>query len=578
MPALTSAFMDSFRKQVLLLISFPLFLTPSTGQEIYRDFSLSSGINHTGPNLGLAIADYDGDGDEDVYISREKAPNLLYQNLGNQTFEEVSQEAGVADPGTSHCSVWGDFDNDGLPDLYVCNRGEANSLYHNQGDGTFKEIGQSARVNALRDPRSVSLADVDGDGWLDIYVANLRQENILYRNNGDLTFSDITLSARVSDRLISMGTVFFDYDNDGDQDLYLTHDANQPNILYQNDGTGKFLNVSAFSGTDYAGFGMGVDVADVNRDGWLDIYITNLYYNTLLLNQQDGTFKDISESAGVHDIGMGWGTAFLDFDNDGWVDIYVANDSYFSPLPNVLYRNRGDLTFEIVEKNEAISSMYAGYGLGCFDLDLDGKIDIALANRGNDGNQLFRNESAVSGNWIQLKATGAESNRMAIGTRISLEANGILFTDEINAGTGYASQNSPTLHFGLGKIDKIDLLTVRWPNGEIEMAQNLGVNRLYRLEEGTVGWEDEPIDLSVVVAPNPSEDVVNIQLNNPEAAFVDIRVLDLRGREILRVWKGDMEMGTHSFLLEAGSIPVGRYVLMARIGDSLETKKFEYRR
>ncbi len=219
----------------------------ATAQTIsFSDITNSAGIGSVAVNSGVAFADYDNDGDDDVYVSvLSDKPNKLYQNLGNNTFMEVSGTTGAAYNGSTLASVWGDVNNDGHIDLYLGNSQQPNILYLNNGNGTFTDITATAGVADGGQPRSVLMADVDNDGFLDIYVANLAAPNVLYRNNGDLTFTDVTEASGATDDQIAMGSIFFDYDNDGDQDLYLTHDARQANILYQNDGTGHFTNVAA---------------------------------------------------------------------------------------------------------------------------------------------------------------------------------------------------------------------------------------------------------------------------------------------------------------------------------------------
>ena len=331
------------------------------GQIYFQEITQAADVaNPTNKNHGVAFGDFDNDGDEDLYAFTRLNENRLYENLGGGLFNDVALPMGVAHTGSARAAVWGDVNNDGWLDLYVGLYQEPDRLYLNNGpvnngDITFTDITFEAAIFNDRETISVHMADVDRDGWLDIYVANYLSENILYKNNGNLTFADATNLAGLNDASYSMGCAFFDYDNDGDQDLYLVHDFEAPNILYQNDGTGVFTNVATQVGVDLAKHGMGVDVADINNDGWLDMYITDLNENVLFLNNTDGTFTNIAEAAGVGDTGMGWSTMFLDFDNDGWQDIYVVNDSQFSPRPNVLYRNNGDLTFQTVDVGGPIS-------------------------------------------------------------------------------------------------------------------------------------------------------------------------------------------------------------------------------
>lgn len=572
-----------YLKLQLLILAILGLGTYTYSQADFMDVSEQSGFNNLGANKGVAIGDYDNDGDDDVYISLTSGSNVLYQNNGDGTYTNQAASLGVNYSGNTHASIWGDFDNDGHIDLYLGNKNASNKLYHNNGDGSFTDITEAAGVGVVSDPRSMLVADVDRDGYLDIYVLNLFAENALLRNNGDLTFTDITMESGATDPQLSMGAMFFDYDNDGDPDLYLTHDGNQPNILYQNDGTGKFVDVSATSGTNYAGFGMGVDFGDINNDGWLDIYFTNLYDNTLLLSNGDPngtgevTFTDISDQAMVTDQGMGWGTTFLDYNNDGLQDIYMVNDSYFSPLPNILYRNKGDNTFEIVSANSPLASMYAAYGTACTDINKDGLVDIFVANSGDDdGNQLFQNMTSNAGNWFQLKTVGTISNRLAIGTKVTIEAGGKIFTDEVSGGSGYASQNSQTLHFGLGAIETIDKMTIRWPNGLVETYENLAVNELMiAVENESINVNTaNPEDFGLVVRtfPNPVTTMLNVYMETQESMPLNVYVSDINGRKIAQLFSRDMQMEAQ-LLQWAPPSNTGVYLLTIQSEKFASTRK-----
>jgi len=548
----------------------------------FADISEQSGFDMLGSNYGVAIGDFDNDGDDDVYVSRNGQANLLHRNNGDGTYTDVASTSGVAYSGNTHTSVWGDFDNDGHLDLYLGNKDVPNILYHNNGDGSFTDITEESGIGMLSNPRAVLLADVDRDGYLDIYVANLFQKNALFKNNGDMTFTDIAEASGVTDAQLSMGSMFFDYDNDGEQDLYLTHDGNQPYILYQNDGAGNFTDVSEASGTDYAGQGMGVDFGDVNNDGWLDIYITNMSYNTLLLNNgADGngevTFTDVSDQAMVTDAGMGWGTTFLDFDNDGFQDIYMVNDGYFAPYPNILYRNKGDNTFEIVSENTPLANMHATYGVACTDMNNDGMVDIFVVNNGHgDGNQLFQNNTNSSGNWLKVKTVGTISNRAAIGTRVTIEAGGKIFTDEVSGGTGYASQNSQTLHFGLGDVDKIDKMTIRWANGLVETYEDLKTNELLIVVENeslSVNTNDpQAFGLIANNFPNPVVGMLNVYLETQRPQSLQVYVSDLSGKRIANLFSGDLKMEAR-LLQWSPPVSSGIYFLTIESKEFITTRK-----
>jgi len=340
-------------------ISLFFFHISSVGAQPIFEEVANSGLDAFSANEGIAIGDFNNDGWEDIYVSSPFGTNRLCKNMGDGTFQEVGSTAGVALSSLSVASTWGDINNDGFLDLYISLVNDNDQLFLNNGDETFQDITLSSGIANNANTKCVNMADVNNDGFLDIYLSNFNTENILFINNGDNSFSNQTTVSGAMDTGPSMGNIFFDYDKDGDVDLYLTHDQLVPNILYQNDGTGVFTDVSEAAGVNAIGYGMGVDVGDMDNDGWLDLYITNLFQNVLFRNNSDGTFENISSDAGVDDNGMGWGNLFLDFNKDGLMDIYVANESDFmNPNdPNVLYKNMGDLTFEKVETNQAISNI-----------------------------------------------------------------------------------------------------------------------------------------------------------------------------------------------------------------------------
>ncbi|MBX2871634.1 MAG: VCBS repeat-containing protein [Saprospiraceae bacterium] len=524
---------------LLLLLS-----TTLSSQAAFTDQSSAAGVNNVGFNRGVAVVDFNNDGWEDLYFTRIAKSNLLYRNNGDGTFSDVSQAAGVAVTLDSGASVWGDLDNDGWADLVLGNRDVPSQVFRNNGDGTFTDITQVTGVNNIGKVQTVLLADVNNDGWLDIYWANLGTENALYLNQGNGTFTDVTLSSGTSDTKLNMGAVFFDYDNDGDQDLYLSHDGDQANILYQNDGKGQFTDVSTEAGVNYEGQGMGVDAADFNNDGYLDLYITNLYENTLYLNNQDGTFSDLSTSAQVDDLGMGWGTIWMDYDNDGWMDLYVANETYFPVFgnfyDNIMYRNLGDLTFESSVSNSPLNSSLGGYGTACIDVNKDGNLDIIIANSGaTDGNQLLMNQGENGHHWINLELEGTLSNRDAVGASLCLYSGELRLCDQLMAGTGYASQNSMRLHFGLGENTTIDSLIVKWPSGQKEVYTELWVDSYYHIIEATSVTntvEEEGLSaIRVKIFPNPVQETLTFEpYLQQTAGSSTYKIWDSLGRLILR--------------------------------------------
>ncbi|MEL7120529.1 MAG: FG-GAP-like repeat-containing protein [Bacteroidota bacterium] len=556
----------------------------SSAQNIFTEVSTQVGINAIGANIGVAFGDYNNDGLEDLYIATREGDNKLYKNIDGTRFEEVGRRSGVGYKGSSRVCVWLDINNDGFLDLYVGNFGEKDILYFNNGDGTFRNISDFAGIFGAERVFSVSAVDINQDSWVDIYVANFKEENKFYINNGNNTFSEEAEKRGAISKLNAMGTLFFDFDNDNDNDLYLVHDG-QPNILYENIGGGNFKDVSSSSKTNDDGFGMGVDVADVNRDGLLDLYVTNLFENVLYINQGDGIFKDVSTESAVDDYGMGWGTTFLDYDNDGWVDIYVANDSYFSDFPNILYKNRGGLNFEPVAFTEKVSSMKAGYGSASADFNNDGQIDLALANAGKqDRFELFQN-NGYNNNWVKFQLQGVESNKFAIGARIELiDENDVLHTDEINIGSGYASQNSYRLLFGLGQASLIKSLKIRWPSGKRQSFENIDINQFYKIVEGqapqAVNLTTSNNDILVKrfqlnLFPNPASKELNLTFEVEKKIAVAVNVMDQNGKILHQMAPHNAAVGTNQITINGlSSWPNGMYTIKLITDQGVVSKVF----
>ena len=546
----------------------------SFSQIHFSDISALSRIGEKGPNYGVAFGDYDNDGWEDIYVTRIGKTNRLYHNLGNETFEEVAAVAGVDHDGRTRMAVWGDINNDGWLDLFLANSASKNDvLYLNNGDGTFDDISDQAYMEGGGEGLAAMMGDIDGDGFLDIYVARLGAENTLYRNQGNQTFVNIVQTAGATDTRIAMGAIMFDYDNDRDLDIYLVHDGHNPNILYENDGTGKFTDVSNLAGVAYESFGMGVDVGDVNNDGFLDIYITNLYENALLLNNGDNTFTEISESAAITDFGMGWGTGFYDVDNDGWQDIYVANTPSY---PNILYHNLGDNTFAQVSENTVLSSVGNGFGMAGGDFNNDGRIDLFVANsNGKTGNQLFLNQSENNNHWIKVKLEGVISNSNGIGARLVAKADDLIFIDELNSGSSYAGQNSLVMHLGLGQISQLDTLKVLWPSGVTDVMTDVETDQFLSIKEGSKNHsEKSQISLtSIWIGPNPVSDQTKVSCYLVEAEDILIEVFDPLGQNIYRQQLFGANPGLYEHLLPVSGLKPGYYLCQVVIGSDVFSQK-----
>ncbi len=442
----------------------------------FEDVSESLEFDVPGLNRGVAIADYDGNGFDDIYISRNGSENLFYANQGNLQFIEMAADLGIDDEGETIASVWIDYDNDGDLDLFCGNQFTACSFYVNE-NGNFVERSNSLGISLTGNIQSVNLVDFDNDGFLDIYIARFNEENILYKNLDGESFANYIDPSGIRDSGESMGAIFFDYDKDGDQDLYQTRDGNEGNLFFRNDG-GYFVEISEQIGVDFNGHGMGVDVADVNQDGLLDLYFTNLYENALLLQNANGAFEEFSNPLLI-DRGMGWGTVLFDCDNNGLQDIYISNDSHFQ-VDGINHESKlivqsAILNFEESSQDGAINNLHASYGTAFSDLDNDGDLDLFICNTGNEGNQLLINNGNQN-SYLALNLQGSESNSQAIGARVEVYANGKIFIEQNIPSHSYASQSSNTVHFGLGNIEAVDSVLIHWPSGNVDKIEDIEIN------------------------------------------------------------------------------------------------------
>ncbi|MDA9993436.1 CRTAC1 family protein [bacterium] len=493
--------MDRMKKSYLTLLNVAVaaMVGDACGQveaPTFVDVGAASGLLAEGLHHAVAIGDYNGDGWEDLYVGSRSTGNSLYRNNGDMTFTEVGEEAGVADEGYTNAAIWLDFDNDGDLDLATGNgyafggsEPAPNRFYVNQGDGTFVDMAATFGVASTSMCRSLHAADYDGDGFTDLYVVNLNSANHFYKNTTGQGFSNVYFQTGTVDTGVGMGSIFFDYDNDGDQDLYLTHDANQTNKLYRNNNDGTFYDLAFLSGLNYQGNCMGVDVADINHDGHLDLYITDLFPSAMFANNGDGTFDDISIFSSTNDSGMTWGCVFLDYDHDGEWDLYLVNDYQFAPIPNILYKGQGDMTFsKVSEGDPTLEHRHSDFGLAMGDLDRDGDMDMVIATTNSDtqpGLALLRNDASINGHWLQVKLIGTQSNRDAVGARATLHFDGKTRMDEVNIGQGYSGASTLDLHWGLGWSPAVDSLEVRWPSGEITMHHELAINTRHEIWEPT---------------------------------------------------------------------------------------------
>lgn len=539
---------------ISLLGAVALWASQAVGElPVFEDITKASGLNFRqsygdrhldniveGTGSGACFFDFDNDGLMDAYIVtgvwtrnvsdnqardlRGKLESKLFRNLGNGKFTDVTAKAGVGSKvyGTG-CSA-ADYDNDGDVDLYLLNYG-ANTLFRNNGDGTFTDVSEKAGLADKRWSVSAAWLDYNNDGWLDVYVGNYLlyddgkfrdfypaagypgplsyagQPDALYRNNGDGTFTDVTKELgmeRPNGRAMSVSVA--DLNNDGFMDIYVANDAME-NYYWENTGKGGFVERAlelnlAFSEHGQGVASMGPAIADINRDGYLDIFIPDLNYCSMLVfDPKEKMYTNLTDKAGLAAVMgqyAGWAAILFDYDNDGWPDLFTVhgNAHHEYVQEDTLVRNKGDGTFEDVSRRSGpyFNEKYVGRGASWADIDNDGDIDLLVVNLNNDA-KLLRN-SGAKGNWLMVDArlkfgTGA---RTAIGARVTVTTGKLKQIDDVNPVRGYLSQGDPRVHFGLGTAPEADV-EIRWPDGHVERLAKVKANQVLKLERAAAAKE-----------------------------------------------------------------------------------------
>ncbi len=545
---------------ILLILICPRF---GIAEPYFRDITEEMGLDFRHVNgfsaerrlvetmgSGGALFDYDNDGDLDLYLVQGKAlenvsadshglrpssgateplpQNRLYRN-DSGIFIDVTETANVGDTGYGLGAIAADYDGDGHRDLYVTNLG-TNVLYRNNGDGTFTDVTAPANVGCPLLSASAAFADIDRDGDLDLYVCNYVEyaletdipcyyqktlriycgpneyhgiADVLYRNNGDGTFTDITGAAGVYEPTTrGLGVVFTDVNSDGWMDIYVANDMS-PNTLFMNQGDGTFREEGVLRGVAYNGDGlangsMGIDAGDYDNDGDIDLWVTNfsLEANCLMQNDGNGYFDDVTFDTRLADASfyaLGFGTRFNDFNNDGWLDLLVGNGhiwdnvkqidakmSYAQPVQ--LFRNQQGNFTEITTEAGLNETHYVVRGMLFGDIDNDGDTDVVLC-QSNRPAVILRNEVGNKNAWLTVKLVGPAGNMDAIGAQVKLEANGLTLRREVICGASYLSSNDTRLFFGLGDASLVKKLQIRWPDGTVQEFSDMPVRQAITLTQ-----------------------------------------------------------------------------------------------
>jgi hypothetical protein len=485
---------------------------------------------------GVAWIDVDNDGFVDLYFvnGAPGASNALYRNNGNGTFSDITAASGAAGNGTRSYKTGvavGDYDNDGRLDLYVTAFGP-NLLYRNLGNGRFSDVTSAAGVAGAANEWSTSTGflDYDRDGDLDLYVANyvdFRMDESpwcgqrrpgyrmycnptifdgvadrLFRNNGDGTFADVSRQAGIANPAgKGLGVVFCDVDRDADTDIYVANDLVR-NFLYRNNGDGTFQDIAYAAGVGFDGngkplAGMGVDCGDIDGDGWPELFVTNFSeeLNSLYANHGDGTFEEVSQRIGLGSgfLPLGFGTKMFDYDNDGDLDLHVTNGHVIDNVKlyqpklsyeqtDLLYENVGGKFTDVsAQGGAALRSPRVGRGLAVADYDNDGFLDVAISSVGRPA-VVLRNRGVSKGNWLQIRAEGSASNRFGLGATVRVQTPGRLQVREINNAASYLSANDTRLHAGLGQAMTAQV-EIRWPSGISQVLKEVAANQVLVVKE-----------------------------------------------------------------------------------------------
>jgi len=517
---------------------------------IYRDFYAYNGG-------GVAIGDVNGDGLPDMFFTGTQVPCALYLNRGNFQFDDITESSGVIAQGYCSGALMADLSGDGLVDIYICRRYGSNLYFVNNGDNTFKEQAAAAGIGINQHSTHAAAFDFDRDGDLDLYVVNNGEArrfgylnpgecDRLFRNNGDNHFTDVTALSGINDKGYGLSVSIGDVNNDGWPDIYVANDFEERDMLYMNDGEGLFIEEAMKQLPYMSQFSMGSDIADVNNDGLLDVLTADMLpesharrmtqvggmskygpffdsaqriHNTLQLNRGNGRFSDVSYLAGIAATDWSWSVLCADFDNDGNSDIFISNgtkrdlgdqdvsyhvaserdikkDAYkeipTTRLKNYYYANTGTLRFESRADSVGLSDSVISNGAAYADLDGDGDLDLVL-NNSDSVAFIYRNQLIEDGigshAYLRVQLQGAKLNKSALGARVDLYAEGLHVVREVQAGRGFLSSVDPTVHFGLGASRSVDSMVIRWPDGNVNVLRNLAVNiDITVVENSTQRW------------------------------------------------------------------------------------------
>ncbi|MCB0725759.1 MAG: VCBS repeat-containing protein [Ignavibacteriae bacterium] len=583
-------------RHLLLIISFllPFLANSQTFTKITSGVEVTDG----GDSRAVTWIDYDGDGYLDLYVTNGPSAgqnNFLYHNNGDGTFTKITGQPLVNDNGKSDGASWGDYNNDGNPDVCVVNwYGQNNLLYRNDGSGTFTFMNTSIVSTDGGFSETCSWGDYDNDSDLDLYVTNSDPpfNNYLYMNNGSGDFIKIDTGIAVSETFTSRGITWIDYDNDGDQDIFVCNENNQKNNLYENMGSGYFVKITAGDIVNDVASSWTGSWGDIDNDGDMDLFVGNWgQSDNLYINNGDKTFAKVTTGPVVQTADRSSTSSWIDYDNDGDLDLFVTTSYGASALKNLLYKNllieNGSLSFEKIVDGDLVNDLGWTYGHSWGDYDKDGDLDMfgaRVSGAGSQNNVLFRNDDTSSNKWVSIKCKGTTSNRSGIGAVIKVRSvingNAVYQVRTVMGQDGYCSQNLEQ-HIGLGNSNSIDSVIIMWPSGTIDRYGNTEVNKFYEAVEGqslSVGVSQLGTEIPQKYSlyqnyPNPFNPVTKINYDVARSGYVELKVFDIAGREIASLVNGNYSPGMYSVDFDATAFSSGVYFYTLRSESFTESRK-----
>ncbi len=553
------------------LFAQPYFQKITTGQ-IVTDANSSN---------NCSWADFDNDGDLDMVVSSFNDQNwpsiypmLVYRNDGNGIFTRIYNI--IASQVTRSTSLaWGDYDNDGKLDLFVSvSFNENNMLFHNEGNGNFTKITTGIVVNDGGESRAAAWADYDRDGWLDLFVCNQNnQNNFLYHNNGNGTFTKVTSGSIVNDGGWSRGCSWGDYDNDGWPDLFVVNYQGQNDFMYHNNQNGTFTRV--YNGPHIADglWGSGCSWGDYDRDGRLDLFVTNANQGCSLFHNDGGGNFSLFPSAPSNDGGYGFCASWCDYDNDGWLDLVVCNLGSY----NFLYKNINGTFFTKITNEIVVYDLGNSIGNSWGDYNNDGKMDLFISNTYSGSKNFLYKNNVSTGNYIICKLRGGcTSNKAAIGARIVVKDGNFYAMREVSAGFGVGSQDMLWQHFGLGNISNIDSIIVYWPSNRVQRLANIPANQTILIDECAIGIENNQVPVKYELKqnyPNPFNPTTTIEYSLLKSSNVRLTVFDVNGKIIKVLVNKKQNGGTYEIDFSGTDLASGLYIYKFETEEFNDVKK-----